>query len=297
MIKFKANTNETLFFKTKSNDTHFFKTRVNDLHTFTIKSLEATIIKQLNFINNFHSKAKIGGRKILLKEFANSSLKDLPITLRQFVGNYVYIKAKMKFVQDTLEMNRVACKIKGKMKPQTTSILSSTLSMIIKLKGACKNLLYTHKTDISCKTKAKAKINDKYSLKINVDGNIPLVAYQDTLLADLPSSLKHITGRYMKIIAKTKFNSNYSNITKIEHEYIKAKLRLNNISNSTCDISSYSVLRCKKLNIYDDTLLKDLPLDFREFCYYTKADTWASVNNTYSSWNDVKEKVNTWDDI
>lgn len=268
MFKFESKIKDLHRFTSQINDVHKFSKRINDVHTFTVKCLNAFIIKRTSFEDKTKSYVFIGGRKTQLSEF-NTKLKDLPITLRQFVGAYVYVKVKARFLNVTKSTTQILgkLKIKGRINDSTKAI--STISAKLRIKG-----VFQPNNVISVvEAKFLRRIKGKFS-----------------------STTSHTTENISsKLRAKVKLNDYNITFDMLQDKLI-AKAKIVNTTKSTTSASYYQG-KSKKLITYDNVALSDLPVTLKKLCFNFTSENWEDVRASYDSWEDVKINVSTWNDL
>lgn len=230
-------------FKVKIKNNHIFKVFVKGTTNFTAKAIQATIFKLLNIKAKSSSGVSIGGEKRMLKEFDGVKLNDLPQTLRQLVGAYVYIKAKLGFVN----------------KDNSTPVLNEKLY----LKASA--ILRTYISNGIEKTLCKVKVRFK-----NIDRSVANIA--DLVLQKVRCVVvkRYDTSLTYRVRMKTKptVKSSYSLVSNFVY-FIRAKLGFVNFESSkfVLDEEKAKRVRGNKLRMYEDKKLTDIPLSLYDFAF------------------------------
>lgn len=256
-------------FNIKVDNIHNFKTVVNNTFEFILKSNHATAIKKLIIREEAKSKLTIGSIKLKLSIYKDTKLKDLPTTLRQFTGMYVYVRAKVRFNDIVQGVSSIYSKVitKGSIDNTTTSALG------IQDKLTAKAMIQSNDVESSTDMRATRAMKGKF-----YDG----ATYENS---EMINTLQ----------AKTRME-NVNNTSEEFEDILCAKTKLNNHGKSNMSMVCYQG-KGKKLSLYADTKLSDLPFSLKTFCFDFANESWGDVLNTYSTWEGIKTNVSTWDNL
>lgn len=232
-------------FRLSIDNVHKFTVHQNNYHKFLLSSSEATPVISLEFDDvEYSSSCYIGGREVPLSDF-DIPLKDLPLSLRQFVGRYVYITARSK--GDVI--NTYCVDIQEMLGVKMRSIV---------------NMQYELGMDTF--TSVRANGNDtSYGFDSVIDYCVAWKLYLLGLIADSSSNSQVDVG------VKTRTTTGYNNsFVSSDSNLVTGKCKIANSNNSVTSIDDSRVLqfRCKMLNTYTGKLT-DLPITLRDFCYQT----------------------------
>ena len=263
-------------FKLKENNVSFLNLKVNNIHSYVLKALEATIYKKMQAHEKYKSMVYIGGEKISLKRFLQTPLRELPQSFRQFVGHYVYIKAKMRFNEINLSTVKMTYKILMRMRAiEEYSSKVEKLSILTKTKIRFIDNIFVSKIKLKDLIKSKAKFNIYHSL---ISGDIihklilktkSKVLYSSKVvmkdIAKIKTKLKLLntvkSGGVLKflVIAKAKGSSIHN--SKV---YSKFKIRAKTVTEDIVSISKASIGSIP-LILYKYEELANLPKKLRDF--------------------------------
>lgn len=233
-------------FKLQIDNVHRFIVQQNNIHKFIIHALEATSVLELDLDQlNYYTRSNISSKDIPLNDYTGVMLKDLPQSLRQFVGAYVYVLARMRaswnYESDASTINaKIAMKVQGIVE----HTMQTTMSLVLRFVIGLNQELY--KSDVSMKGilawrghlssekhRLESIINEE--LGVRCRGVIPYVS-------DLRNE------KNAKAIAKVKGEVAYHNEVGIDDGKIR----------------QYG---CIQLREYANVMLKDLPTALKDFCY------------------------------
>lgn len=381
MFNFKLKENNTSFFKLKSDNVSNFSLKENNFYSFMIHALEATISKKIEFREKYSSMVFIGGRKKLLQELLSTPLRELPTSLRELIGSYVYLRAKLRLNELNISVASVAYKVLIKLRALTqygsrTNFVKLLIKAFAKINETNKSMLTNVKNVLIAKLKfnqqsthsiqnlihrlvlktkptinysysvvsnkvfsviAKLKIDNadkslvnlhgllrfknklkdlKYSLNVyqkskikaktrlmnsknisNVSiGNLPLELYKTDKLSELPPTLKQFIGKYVRLLAKTRFNDSIYNNATNNTVKSRAKLKLSSDIKNECSLENTNLYQCVQLIEYENAKLTEVPSSLFSFCYVNPLNTWSGVNKLYATWEEVS-KLNSWGDL
>lgn len=270
-------------FKTKISNEHSFKTFIKDKHNFIINALNATIFREIETINEYNFKVHIGGRRIELDEMEDR-LKNLSPSLRQLVGAYVYIKAKMRINEVVVYSEKVSTnaisklrlentyriveevltKIKAKMKLENDYSSSLNIKIIFGQKLRLTNN-YIYKTSAKYSVKMKTKISLLYKSSCSIQSRIKA----KLKLSSIQSSLT-TTKAFIEAKAKTNDNIYKQNIEFIE--LLKAKARVTTLYKSGVNLSG-SVTRVLVKMRFSENNINTVTMRFDRALSKLKIDT------------------------
>lgn len=238
MFKFDGKIKDLHKFTKKINDLHTFTTKIKDLHTFAIKCLDAIIIKKLNINEKAKADVYIGNQKIKLSSLPEK-LRDLPVTLRQFTGSYVYLKVKARFSNIVWNTASAIGKLKAKARISNIVTVVNTISAKLTIKGVFQSNITESNIAMKFIRRIKGGFSDITSYVIN----------------DSPSILK----------AKAKFSEQCGAIQNLKSRLL-AKAKIATSANTSISLSYYQG-KSKKLVGYTDTTLNELPATLKDFCF------------------------------
>lgn len=213
MFNFKIKENNHNSFKLKENNISNFIIKKNNIYDFILKALEATITKNISFNEKYSSIVTIGGRKTLLKEFSQTPLKDLPSSLKEFIGSYVYIKAKMRLNQLSISTASMVYKLVMKLKINSEYHSKIIVNKsLLKAKTKFNTINFSLKINVNDILIAKLKLANLYSMKTSDIRHRLILKTKPTIIYSLNTTMNMINP----IIAKLKFFTVERNDAKIK---------------------------------------------------------------------------------
>lgn len=148
------------------------------------------------------------------------------------------------------------------------------------------------------KFESKVKDLHKFTKKINNFNTfivkcwdasiIKTIAINDT--TNTESSIGVFGRLYIK--SKVRFTDNVTSLVELKNK-ILLKARMVDSTNTSTSLLCYTA-KNKKLSVYENTMLSELPTTLMEFCFDFDKETWEEVQSTYATWGDVKTNVSTW---
>lgn len=258
-------------FNIKINNVHNFKLKVGNTFEFISKASQATILKKLFIRNTQKSDLTIGGTKLKLASFSNYKLRELPSTLRQFVGSYVYVKAKMRFASMSTSISKLTVNILMRLRPNElyAQVVSVKGKLLAKMRFTNKSLSVISLKNVLW---ARARFTNSY---LSTDSKLI-----HRLVLKTKPAIQYITSTTARarLKCKVKIAGVHKSIKTLAIS-VTAKMRLDNAWKSTHELHGTIVAKCKinnkfnstntlgtiPLKGYKDVKLKDLPTTLREF--------------------------------
>lgn len=260
MHKFKLDIDNVHKFIVQQSNHYKFMLEENSRHKFTINATDANIIVSLILDKvEYYSTTGIESREVILNEF-DVLLKDLPESLRKFIGAYVCVMVRLRGTSSYISSSNTKPKVIARLKSKLEYVSTSMLSMVISLMLRFQDVNTEYKTSMEYYIGVISQCDDStYSYDASVSCKGYTRIHGNVGFSYLPS-LNSVLG------VKDSYNGAYDSLMMVD-------------SNKTYQ---YRVNFLNSFNVN----LKDLPEMLIDYCYKTDPD-WQDVLDYNSSWNSV----------